>query len=60
MTEENAAVAEQQSDLINGNTAAVPQQKVKKPTRPDDASQKEKIEELQEISTFALRCLLWR
>jgi uncharacterized coiled-coil DUF342 family protein len=52
MTEENTAVAEQQP-VINGNTdtAAVPQQKVKKPTRPDDASQKEKIEELQEIIT---------
>jgi hypothetical protein len=57
MTEENTAVAEEQP-VINGNTdtAAVPQQKVKKPTRPDDASQKEKIEELQEISTFELRC----
>jgi len=61
MTEENTAVAEQQA-VINGSTdtAAVPQPKVKRPTRPDDASQKEKIEELQEISTCELGCWLWR
>lgn len=32
--------------------------RVKKPTRPDDVAQKAKIEELQEISTYEVHCVV--